>query len=613
MPASHHPTNAFALRLSYARRALGLIWDASGALTVSWITVLVIQGLLPVATVYLTKPLVDGLQAIVGQGASWAAVQPVLGVAVAMGALLVLAELLKVAFQWIGLAQSELVQDHIADVIHAKATTVDMAFYETADFLDHLYRVRFDASNRPLALLEGAGSLLQNTVTVIGIGTLLLSYGLWLAVALLVGTVPAFIVVLRASREYHDWWTGTTTDRRRTQYFGDVLAGAPFAAEVRLFALGDHFRAAYRALRRRLRLDRLALIRRQSTARLGAEVFAMVASAGTVGWMIWRALAGLATLGDIALFYQAFQRAQGLIRSLFANINQLYSNSLFLENLFEFLDLEPKVVVPPDPDALPARLAAGVRFSGVSFRYPNTDRLALDGFDLTVTAGSTVAIVGANGAGKSTLIKLIARFYDPESGSIELDGTDLRRADPADLRRLITIMFQTPVSYQGTARENIAISDLQADASPARLEAAARDAGAHELIASLPGGYDALLGKAFPGGTELSGGEWQRVAMARAYFRRSSFIVLDEPTSQMDSWAEAEWFERFRHLAGGATALIVTHRLAIARRADLIHVMELGRIVESGTHDELLALGGRYAGSWEAQGRAAAQGPAPHP
>jgi ATP-binding cassette subfamily B protein len=593
------------MRLTYFRRTLALVWAASGGLTAAWLAVLMVQGLVPVATVWLTKPLVDGVTAAVGAGATWEGVRPILGIAGLMIGLVVLAEFLRLAVQWISQLQSELVQDHVSDLIHAKATAVDMAFYETPADLDRLYRVRFDASSRPLALLEGTGALIQNAITVVGIGALLLQYGVWLVLPLLIGTIPAFIVVLRASRQYHDWWVGTTTDRRRTQYFGDLLTGAPSAAEVRLFGLGQHFRTAYRALRLVLRTERLRLLRRQSLIRLGAEFVAMLSAAGTVGWMIWRALAGLASLGDIALFYQAFQRGQGLIKALFGNVNQLYSNSLFLENLYDFLDLKPTVVAPASPQPLPARLVSGVRFSDVSFRYPGTDRLALEHFDLEVPAGRTVAIVGANGAGKSTLIKLLARFYDPESGRVEVDGIDLRQARPGELHRLMTIMFQTPMMYQGTARENIAMSDLGAEAGSPRVEEASRDAGAHEFIASLAARYETLLGKSFPGGTELSGGEWQRVAMARAYFRRTPIVVLDEPTSQMDSWAEAEWFERFRHLTGNATALIITHRLAIARRADKIHVMEHGRIVESGTHEELLAAGGRYATSWESQGRPA--------
>ena len=592
-----------ALRFAHARRALRLVWVASGGLSIAWVVVLMAQGLIPVGTVYLTKPLVDGLQKAVGQGARWAAVEPVLGVAVAMGVLLVLGELLKVALQWIGLAQSELVQDHISDLIHGKAIAVDMAFYETPEYLDRLYRVRQDAATRPLGLLEGAGSLLQNSVTIIGIGALLLSYGFWLTLALLAGTLPAFFVVIRASREYHGWWLGTTTDRRRTQYYSDILTGAGNAAELRSYGLGGHFRALFRKLRQRLRLDRLRMLRRQSAARLGAEGVAITVSAGTIGWMVWRALKGLATLGDIALFYQAFQRGQGLIRTLFGNVNQLYSNSLFLESLFEFLDLEARVAAPADPSVLPDRLATGVRFSGVTFRYPGTERVALDRFDLDLPAGRTVAIVGANGAGKSTLIKLLARFYDPEEGSVEFDGIDLRSVAPDELRRRMTVMFQAPVIFQETARANIAMSDLGAEATPPRVEAAARDGGAHDLIMALPAGYETLLGKAFPGGTELSGGEWQRIAMARAWFRRSPLIVLDEPTSHLDSWAESEWFERFRHLAEGATVLIVTHRLSIARHADVIHVMEHGRIVESGNHGELCELGGRYARSWDAQAR----------
>jgi ATP-binding cassette subfamily B protein len=344
----------------------------------------------------------------------------------------------------------------------------------------------------------------------------------------------------------------------------------------------------------------MRLYRRQSLARLGAEVIAMLSAAGATAWMVWRAILGRATLGDIALFSQAFQRAQGLVRSLLMNIGQVHSSGLFLETLFEYLDLQPIVTAPPDPLPVPQGRPS-IRFDDVSFRYPATDRFALEHFSLAIPAGKTVAIVGANGAGKSTLLKLLCRFYDPTTGRVELDGIDLRRFDPVELRRSMTVMFQLPVSFQGSVRENITLSDLSRAGDAADVESAARDAGLGELVGRLPSGFDTTLGKAFTGGTELSGGEWQRLALARSYFRRSRLVILDEPTSSMDSWSEAHWFERFRPLAAGATAIIITHRLTIARRADEIHVMDSGRIVESGSHDALLALGGRYASSWADQ------------
>lgn len=590
-----------ARRLSAARRTVGVLWDASGFLMVAWAGLLALQGVIPVATVWLTKPLVDALAAAIGGGVTREALQPLIGLATALGALLLGGAVLGVARQWLGWAQAELVEDHISDLIHAKATEVDLAFYETPEFLDRLYRVRSDSASRPLALLEGGGALLQNSITVVGIGALLLSYGLWIAAALVIGTLPAFFVVMRANREQHDFWQRTTTDRRRVRYFSDLLTGAPFAAEVRLYGLGEHFRGLYRALRRTLRRERLSMLRRHTAQRLVAEGAAVASAGGTIGWMLWRAFQGLATLGDVALFFQAFRRAQGLVQGLFGSVNQLYSNAMFLENLFEFLDMQPTVVAPTNPAPVPAILSSGIRFKQVSFRYPGTERTALDRFDLTIPAGKMVAIVGANGAGKSTLIKLLARFYDPQLGSVELDGVDLRQVDPGALHDLMTVMVQQPVAYQGTVRENIAMSDLGAPASPARVEAAAQDAGAQALVARLPAGYDSVLGKEFPGGSELSGGEWQRITMARAYYRQTPLVILDEPTSHMDSWAESEWFTRFHELVRGKTALVVTHRLSIARRADVIHVMEAGRIVESGTHDELLARGGRYAVSWTVQ------------
>jgi ATP-binding cassette subfamily B protein len=288
------------------------------------------------------------------------------------------------------------------------------------------------------------------------------------------------------------------------------------------------------------------------------------------------------------------------MRALLTNIGQIYNNGLFLANLFEFLDLETQITEPANPVPAPAKLERGIRFKDVTFRYPGADRVALKSFNLTIPAGRTVAILGANGAGKTTLIKLLCRFYDPEAGGVEIDGIDLRGLSLDDLRKMITIMFQLPVRYQETARQNIGMGNLESARNLVLTETAARNAGAHELIASLPDKYDTLLGKWFAGGTELSGGEWQRIAMARAYLRKSEIIILDEPTSMMDSWAEAEWFDRFRDLAQNRTAIVITHHLVIAMRADVIHVMEHGQIVESGTHQELLAIDGLYSKSWRA-------------
>jgi ATP-binding cassette subfamily B protein len=538
-------------KLWYGKRLFGLIWSASGPLLPAWVALLMVQGVIPVAVVWLTKPLVNSLQAAIGAGVSWETTRPLVTTALALGILLLVSELLRVALQWIREAQSELVQDHISDLLHAKASEVDLAFFETPDFYDRLYRVRFDAPSRPVALLESVGGLAQNLITVVGIGALLLTYGVWIAIVLVAGTLPALLVVVRAGRRHHDWWMNTTTDRRRTQYFGDLLTMGQHAAEMRLLGLARYFRDGFLKLRGRLRMERLRLMRQQSLARLGAEAAAALTSAGAIAWMVWRAVLGAATLGDVALFAQAFQRGQGLVRSLLMNIGQIHNAGLFLENLFEYVDLKPVVVTPPDPEQVPQNRACGIRFVDVSFRYPATDRLALQHFDLTIPPGTTVAIVGSNGAGKSTLVKLLCRFYDPESGRVELDGIDLRRFDPSELRRSMSVMFQLPVAYQGSVRDNITLSDLAHSSSTKDVEGVARDAGVSDMIEQLPSGYDTILGKAFAGGTELSAGEWQRIAMARAYFRRAGLIVLDEPTSSMDSWSEARWFERFNRLAQG--------------------------------------------------------------
>jgi len=289
------------------------------------------------------------------------------------------------------------------------------------------------------------------------------------------------------------------------------------------------------------------------------------------------------------------------MRTLLGNVGQLYQNSLFLGNLYEFLALEPKVVDPPAATPAPRPLRDGIRFRDVTFRYPGRERAILRHFNLAIPAERIVTIVGPNGAGKSTLIKLLCRFYDPEEGSVEMDGLNLKSMAMEDLRRQMAVLFQAPVHFNASVAENIGMGGLRAAHDRAAIEAAGREAGADGIVGRLPRGYDSLLGTWFLEGTELSVGEWQRIALARAFLRQAPLVVFDEPTSAMDPWAEADWMKRFRQLVAGRTTLIITHRFTTARFADVIHVMADGRIVESGGHEELLARGGMYAQGWVTQ------------
>ncbi len=570
-------------QVRYLPRALGLVWAAAGRWTAAWAVLLVLQGLLPLATVWLTRPLVDALTA--------GAVRPAVWAALLMAAALAAGEILRSVAGWVRTAQAELVQDHIQGLIHRQSVAADLAFYDSADFYDHLHRARAEASYRPVALLESLGSVLQNGITLVAMGAVLAQFGLWVPAALAVSTLPAFWAVVGYSVRYHAWRRARTPEERRTWYLDWVLTTGSNAAEVRLFGLGEHFREAYQALRGKLRGERVGLARRQGMAELGAGASALAVTGGAMAWMGWRTLHGLATLGEMALFYQAFQQGLRLMRGMLENAGQLYSNVLFLGNLFEFLALAPQVT-----DGLITQRrkdAKNLSFKNVTFRYPGAERAALSDFSLEIPAGCITAVVGPNGAGKSTLIRLLCRFYDPEAGSIEWDGRDLREWPLEELRRSITVLFQEPVHYSDTAGWNIALDDF---ASLAGVEEAARAAGADEVVGRLPRGYGSLLGRMFAEGTELSTGEWQRLALARAFLRRAPLIVLDEPTSAMDPWAEADWLKRFRALAEGRTALIITHRFTTAMFADVIHVMEGGRIAESGQPRGTAGAGGALRG-----------------
>ncbi|MFO7667335.1 MAG: ABC transporter ATP-binding protein [Desulfobacterales bacterium] len=594
----------FAANLPLMGRGLGLVWSAARAWTIAWGVLLLLQGLAPAALVYLTRIAVNRLSdasAASDVTGAFASAWPPIAL---IGILWIATQLLASLAAWVRTIQAELVQDHIKALIHRQALSLDMAFFDHPDSYDLLYLASVEAVHRPVTLLENLGNIMQNSLTLVILAAFLAAYGAWLPLLLIGGALPGLWAVGNFVLREHQWRVKNTVNGRLVNYYDWMLTERESAAEVRLFDLGPHFQGAFQRLRARLRFGRLALAREELITELKAGLIAWCGGLAGMAWMLFKATKGLVRLGDLVLCYQSFQQGQGLLRSLLESTGQIYRSTLFLNNLFQFLALKPRIADPPHPLPAPFPLRHGISFEGVTFSYPGSERKALADFSLFLAAGRMTAIVGQNGSGKSTLIKLLCRFYDPQEGKIMTDGTDLREMELAALRRQITVLFQEPLQYHTTAAENIALGFMAAASDGERIEAAARAAGVDSIIRRLPQDYETVLGKWF-GGADLSVGEWQRLALARAFFRDASVIVLDEPTSAMDSWAEAEWLGRFRGLTAGRTTLIITHRFTTAMHADIIHVMDVGRVVESGTHNHLVAAGGSYAASWRAQMREA--------
>lgn len=583
----------------YIPKTMQLVWQASGIWMVAWLVLLLLQGALPVAVVFMTRHVVNSLVDVARQSSlsSMMSNHEIVFPVVILGALLVMEKILLSSGQWVRTIQSQRIQDHMAGLIHVQATAVDLSLYDSPAYYDRLHRARMDAMSRPLALLEGMGSLGQHTITLAGMSALLFSYSPWIPLLLVAGTVPALWVTVRYAGRFNSWRRQNTIEERRCEYFDWLLTMREAAQELRFFNLGAHYRSSYQRLRSRLREEKIALEKGRLLTELGAGTLALLTTALAMLWMISRTIAGLAKVGDIVLFYQAFGQGQQLMSNLLRNTGEIYQNMLFLENLFELLDTVPKVCDPPNPLPVPL-LEEGVRFEHVEFSYPESDRRILQEFNLTLKAGEIAALVGENGEGKTTLLKLLCRFYDPDKGRITIDGRDIRELRQVEWRKHVTVLFQEPMRYHVPASDNIAHGDITGEPTKADIEGAARAAGAYDLIKRLPHGFETILGKWF-GGAELSAGEWQRVGLARAFLRRAQLIILDEPTSMLDIWSEAKWFSRFRTLAEGCTVLIISHRLTTTMQADVIHVMGGGRIIESGSHEELLNRHGRYSEAWE--------------
>ncbi|MBC6418416.1 MAG: ABC transporter ATP-binding protein [Prochloron sp. SP5CPC1] len=591
----------------YLIPALRLVWGAAPNWTAARLILLLTQGLLPIASLYLTKLIIDGISTSFPTANTANINNPIttfqelIPLLLLAGAIALLGMMLTSLTEVVNTAQSEKVTNFMQDLLHGKSIEVDLEYYENPQYHDTLQRAQHEASFRPNRILTLLAEVLQNGIALVALTGLLFSLYWGVAAVLFVATLPRAFVRVKYARVLYQWQRKRTALQRQARYLSLLLTGEMFAKEVRLFDLGALFRSRFRNLQEKIYQERLAIATKQAIINFSTQVLGGGFLLAASGYIVYQAVQGAITLGDLALYYQAMQRGQSSLKQFLTSLSGLYENNLFLKNLYEFLELKPKVLEPKNTRVLPQVLRRGIVFDRVSFHYPNTQRQALHEINLRVAPGETIALVGENGSGKTTLIKLLCRLYDPTAGNIYLEGVNLRDFSVSDLRRQISIIFQDYAKYHFSAQDNIGLGNLDLLPSLKEIEAAARRSGADALIRQLPQGYETILGKLFEQGEELSIGQWQKIALARAFLRSSQIIVLDEPTSAMDPKAEYEVFQQFRQLIQNTAAILISHRMSTVRIADRIYVMEQGRIVEWGTHSELIEKGDIYAQMFETQ------------
>lgn len=587
-------------------QGLGLVWRCSPSATLGLLGLTLLGVVLPLGIAYVGKSLVD---AVVAHDQKRA----LLLVGVELALVVMQTSMQRVSGLVRGLLGARLSVDINVQIL-SKALTLDLRHFEDPQFYDQLTRARREASSRPLAMVTDVLQLGQSVLMLLGYIGLLWSFSPLAVLVLVLAALPAAAGEMRFSKVAFRLRNWRAPETRRLNYLEYVLASDEHAKEVKVLGLGPVLLDRYRTLGETFyREDRSLAVRRAGWGAL-LSLLGTLAFYGCYLFIVGLAAAGRITLGEMTLYVVAFQRGQQAFQSSLSGVGGLYEHDLYMSNLFEYLAIPTAAqaalasvgttVGATDAGAAVGQAERGIRFDGVGFAYPGQDKFALRGINLFIPAGQSLALVGHNGAGKTTFIKLLSGLYQPTEGRILLDGQDLRTLPEEVLQRRIGVVFQDFNQYQFSVRENIAFGSVEHLADEPRIERAVQRGGAEEIVRGLPSGLETMLGRWFQKGVELSGGQWQRVALARAFMReQADILILDEPTAALDAEAEHQVFQRFAELSAGRTALLISHRFPTVRMADRIVVLEGGGIVEQGSHDELLAAGGRYASLFALQAK----------